>query len=134
MRRAVILLAVACGGKPAPKPPQVSPAETLAKQLDDDLAKLAELASRYAVDCAALAAALRPHVDQMKAHAGEVATMTSDPVRKAELEAALAGYANRSPGRTDQTAKDLGTAYLRCPDADTKYRLEKAIADMPTFD
>ncbi len=134
MRLAVILLAVACGGKPAPKPPQISPAETLAKQLDDDLAKLAELAHRHAASCAALAVALRPHVDQMKLHAGDVATLMADPVKGKELQAALAGYADKSPGRTDAIAKDLGTAYLACPDTDTKYRLEKAIADMPTFE
>ncbi len=134
MRRAVILLAVACGGKPAPRPPQVSPAETLAKQLDDDLAKLAELAHRHAVDCGALVSVLRPHVEQMKRHAGDVELMMADPVKGAELKAALAGYADRSPGRTDQAAKDLGAAYLRCPDATTKYQLEKAIADMPTFE
>lgn len=134
MRGALILLAVACGGKPAPKPPQVSPAETLAKQLDEDLATLAELAHRHRADCAALAAALPPHVDQMKGHAGAVARLMADPVQGAELRTALASYADSSPGRTDRTAKDLGAAYLACPDTATKYRLEKAIADMPTFE
>ncbi len=133
MRIALIVL-LACGGKPVPKPPQVSPAVTLAKHLDDDLAKLAELAHRHAADCAALAMELRPHVDQMKVHAGDVATMMADPMTARELEAALAGYADKAPGRTDAIAKDLGTAYLGCPDTETKYRLEKAIADLPTFD
>jgi hypothetical protein len=133
MRLALILL-LACGGKPAPKPPQVSPAETLAKQLDDDLAKLAELAHRNAADCAALADQLRPHVELMKRHAVDVQIMVADPAQAADLKAALAGYADKSKGRTDAIAKDLGTAYLKCPDTDTKYRLEKAISDMPTFE
>lgn len=133
MRVALIFL-LACGGKPAPQPPQVSPAEMLAKQLDDDLAKLAELARRHVADCAALAVELRPHVDQMKVHADDVATMMADPRSGKELKTALAGYADKSPGRTDAIARDLGTAYLACPDTETKYRLEKAIADMPTFE
>lgn len=132
--RVALIFVLACGGKPVPKPPQVSPAETLAKQLDDDLAKLAELAHRHAADCAALAIELRPHVDQMKVHAGDVEKTMTDPMRAKELKSALAGYADKSPGRTDAIAKDLGTAYLACPDTETKYRLEKVIADMPTFE
>ncbi len=134
MRFALILLVVACGAKPAPRPPQLPPSEALAMQLDDDLAKLAELAHRHATDCAALVIELRPHVDQMKVHAGEVEKIMADPVKGKQLKAALARYADKALGRTDAIAKDLGTAYLACPDKDTKYGLEKSIADMPTFE
>ena len=70
----------------------------------------------------------------MKRHALDVQIMVADPAQAADLKAALAGYADKSRGRSDQTAKDLGSAYLTCPDPETKYRLEKAIADMPTFE
>jgi hypothetical protein len=132
--RALIVFAIACGGKPAPKPPPPEPASTvLARKLDDDMTILADLAHRHAADCIALVTQLRPHVDQMKAHAAEVATMMSDPIQGKALKTALAGYETKAAGRTDAIAKDLGAAYLGCQDATAKLGIERAIADIPTY-
>lgn len=132
--RALIVFAIACGGKPAPRPPPPEPASTvLARTLDEDLTILADLAHRHAADCVALVAQLRPHVDRMKAHAAEVSAMMSDPIKAKELKAALAGYEAKAAGRTDAIAKDLGAAYLGCQDATAKTGIERAIADIPTY-
>lgn len=128
--RFALIFVLACGGKPAPKPPQVSPAEALAKQLADDMTELAAIAHDNP-ECGALVRSLHPHVERMKRHATEVTAMTSDPVKAGELKAALA---NKPPARTDQIAKDLGATYLACPDKDVKYQIEKAIAEMPTYE
>lgn len=140
MRRALIaaLIAVAlaaCGGAPARAPaPPPSPAAELAATLEGDLEALAELAHRHAADCGALVGALRPQVDRMKVHAAEVERMLADPARARELRQALAGYAERAPARADRIAKDLGAAYLGCREVEVRYRLERAIAELPTFD
>jgi hypothetical protein len=137
VRRALILgLVLACGGKPVPKPPPPPELEpkTLARQLDDDMNQLAALAKLHRDDCTALATALRPHVDQMKRHAGEVARMLEDPTKARQLESELATYANATPARTDQIANDLGATYRSCQnDPAARHQLERAIADIPTY-
>lgn len=136
MRRALICLLVACGGKPAPRPQPPPPldAKLLARKLDDDMSRLAELAARHRGDCSALARALEPHVATMKSHASQVAKMLEDPAKAKQLETELAAYAKATPARTDKIAEDLGATYRSCKDEPTeRHRLESAIAEIPTY-
>jgi hypothetical protein len=128
----IIALAVACGGKPTPKPPPALDAKQLAKLLDSDLATVGDIAQRQRGDCAATTAELRPHVERMKQHAAEVARMLEDPVKGPELKAEVAKYSETA--RNDRIANDLGATYKSCQnDAQQRHQLERVIADIPTF-
>lgn len=137
MQRTLILIAlVACGGtpaRPAPKPDRPDPA-TLARQLDDDMSGLADLAHRHRGNCGGLAADLPPHVERMKLHAAEVERMVDDADRARELRAALAGYAEKAPTRTAQIGQDFEATYRICQDPTQRAAIERAIRDMPTYD
>jgi hypothetical protein len=114
MRLALILM-FACGGaRPAPPKPQPLDPKGLAKLLDDDLARLGEIAHRLRGKCTATIAELRPHVSRMKTHELEVQHMLEDAQQAAELKQELAAYASRAAGKSDGIAKDLGATYVAC--------------------
>ncbi len=142
MRLALIAMVIAaCGGHaaPPPAPPQPSEAEKLAASLDDDLARLGEIAHRLRGKCPELIAELRPHVERMKQHHDQVQHLLADTKQAAELKQALAAYNTRAGGKAEAIAEDLGATYKACHDCPTditckeRYQLERVIADMPTY-
>jgi len=142
VRLAVILVVAACGGHAAaPPPPKPAPldARTLAKQLDEDLIELGEIAHRLRGKCRELIAELRPHVARMQQHHASVTLMLEDATQAADLERELASYAKHAAGTANGIADDLGATYLTCHDCTTdaackeRYQLEHVIADMPTY-
>jgi len=137
----VCFVAAACRhAPPSPTPtPPPSEAEQLAAALDDDLARLGEIAHRLRGHCPALIAELRPHVARMKQHHDRVQHLLADPKQASELKQALAAYNTRAGGKAEAIADDLGATYRTCHDCATdlackqRYQLERVIADMPTY-
>ena len=109
----LVLLLGACGPKAATKPKPYDTAK-LARELHDDLLQLGEIAKQHRTDCAALIEALRPHVERMRAHAGEVKRVQQDVALAKQLRKDVAAYDDKGLG--DAIGADLGAAYQTCPD------------------
>lgn len=134
MRVALItLVLLACGGKPAPRPPPPLDAKTLARQIDGDMHQLAAVAQQHRGNCAALTDALRPLVATMRGHANEAERMVEDLVKARELRAEMDAYAKAAGARVDRTAQDLAVSFRACKDAGEAHRLESEIAKIPTY-
>jgi hypothetical protein len=139
VRLALILLVISCGGRaPPPTPVELDPAG-LARLLDEDFARLGDIAHRLRGKCTETVTELRLHVARMKQHRSEVDRMLRDTRQTTELKKQLAAYSDRATGK-DQIADDLGATYLACgaqcaPETPCKdrYELERAIAGMPTY-
>jgi hypothetical protein len=158
-RTLLLVVVAACSGRPPPpKPPPPLDAHRLAELIFSDLTELGAIAARRRGRCAELTADLEPHVARMKRRRVDVETMLRDAKQAGELKTALAAYADRSKPLTDKIAIDLADTYkgccpatapadapppgrVPCPDGDCStrpacpagYRLERVIADMPTY-
>ena len=113
MRWLLVALLVACGPK-ATKPKYDT--AKLARMLHDDIVQLGAIAKQHRTDCAALTAALRPHVEQMRAHADEVKRVQQDIELAKQLRKDVAAYDTEHAGLADAIGGDLGAAYQTCPD------------------
>ncbi|MBA3396552.1 MAG: hypothetical protein H0T89_28230 [Deltaproteobacteria bacterium] len=105
----------ACGPKAGPVKPRVDTAR-LARALHDDLLELGAIARRHRGDCATLVPALRPHVEVMRAHAGEVKAALEDPAIARQLRADVRAYDAEHRGVADAIGEDLGASYVTCKD------------------
>ena len=107
------LAMIACGPK-ATKPKYDT--AKLARELHDDIMQLGVIAKQHKADCAALVAALRPHVDRMRAHAAEVKRVQQDTALAKQLRKDVAAYDAEHKDLGDAIGSDLGAAYKTCPD------------------
>lgn len=112
LRCLCILALVACGGRQA-APKQPEPA-AIARQLHEDIVRLADIAKRRRGDCDAMVTELRPHVARMRAHAEDVKRTLADPVRGPELRRHVKTYDEQHRGMADAIAEDLAQTYLSC--------------------
>ena len=112
-RVVLVLLLAACGPKATAKPKPYDTAK-LARDLHDDLVELGAIAKQHRTDCVALVAALRPHVERMRAHATEVKRVQQDVALAKQLRKDVAAYDDKGLG--DAIGADLGAAYQTCPD------------------
>lgn len=113
MTRWLFVLAIACG--PKSTRPKYDTAK-LARELHAGLTELGTIAKRHRGDCAALIAALEPHVTKMRAHADEVARVQQDPELAKRLRRDVLAYEEQHRGLADTIGGDLGASYQACPD------------------
>lgn len=106
---------VACGGRaPAPAPPRPPDPAAIARQLDEDLARLGEVAHARLGDCPGLVAELEPLVARMQLHVDEANHAAADPEIAHALRVEMDRYAERASARAEPIAQDLATTYLGC--------------------
>lgn len=105
------MIAIGCGGKPAPRKPD--PAK-LAAALDADIRELHAIAIRLEGQCEPLIAELRPHIAKLRAHADEVKVAMNDPALAPRLKAYVKSYGTQHQTLGDATGESLAKSYLGC--------------------
>ena len=113
MTRWLVILLVACG--PKASKPKYDTAK-LARELHEDIQTLGAIAKQHRGNCPSLVAALRPHVDRMRAHADEVKRVQQDVELAKQLRKDVAAYDAEHKDLGEAIGSDLGASYQTCPD------------------